>query len=102
MHKNLLSILFGTIILVYMPYILNHFHLVCSTPEEHDGVNPLATLIVQPKHAPIPEIAPDHTVVFEGMVFLFSVSALCLQYINLYKTVWWLPHSNANYALVSA
>ena len=36
---------------------------------------------------------------FEAFVFVFSTMALGLQYINLYKTVWWLPQSHSTYAL---
>ena len=36
---------------------------------------------------------------FEAFVFVFSIVTLGLQYINLYKTVWWLPNSHSNYAL---
>jgi hypothetical protein len=53
-----------------------------------------------PKHAHLPDIGLDNNVLFEAMVFIFSAMVLGLQYINLYKTVWWLPHSSANYALV--
>ena len=60
----------------------------------------LPAVCLQPKHAHIPDIALDSNLLFEAMVFVFCVMALGMQYINLYKTVWWLPHSNANYALV--
>ncbi|KAL3883145.1 hypothetical protein ACJMK2_029438 [Sinanodonta woodiana] len=60
---------------------------------------PLATLAVLPKHANIPEIPGDSNISFEAMLYIFGVIVMCMQYINLYKTVWWLPHSHANYAL---
>ena len=62
---------------------------------------PLATMAVLPKHAHIPDIPRDTNVSFEVMMYVFGFIVMCLQYINLYKTVWWLPHSHANYALVS-
>ena len=61
-----------------------------------------ATLTVMPRHVHLPDIGLDNNVLFEGLVFLYSAMVLGLQYINLYKTVWWLPHSNSNYALVPA
>ncbi len=73
---------------------------VFSTGEDKDS-NPLAALVLPPKHAHIPDLPVDGNLLFETMVFVFSVIALGLQYINLYKTVWWLPHSHAKYALVS-
>ena len=61
---------------------------------------PLATMAVLPKHAHMPDIPRDTNISFEGLLYVFGVIVMCLQYINLYKTVWWLPHSHANYALV--
>lgn len=60
---------------------------------------PLATMAVLPKHAHMPDIPRDTNISFEGLLYVFGVIVMCLQYINLYKTVWWLPHSHANYAL---
>ncbi|KAI0231476.1 Transmembrane protein 39A-A [Lamellibrachia satsuma] len=60
---------------------------------------PSALLVIQPKHAHIPEIPTDSNVIFESMVFVFALICLCLQYVNVYKTVWWLPHSHSGYAL---
>ena len=62
---------------------------------------PLASMVVLPKHASIPEIPGDSNLYFEVMLFIFGGIVMCLQFINLYKTVWWLPHSHSNYALVS-
>ncbi|VDO27973.1 unnamed protein product [Brugia timori] len=36
---------------------------------------------------------------FECTLFLYSVLALFLQYLNLYKTMWWLPKSYWHYSL---
>ncbi|CAG0887551.1 unnamed protein product [Cyprideis torosa] len=52
-----------------------------------------------PKHVPIPHISQDSTLIFEGNMFLFTVLALALQYLHLYRTVWWLPHSYNQYAV---
>lgn len=67
--------------------------------DRDNNMIPLATMAVLPKHAHIPEIPGDTNVSFEVMLYIFGVFVMCLQYINLYKTVWWLPHSHANYAL---
>lgn len=57
--------------------------------------------IVAPRHVQLPDIPIDNNVLFELLVFIYSALVLGLQYINLYKTVWWLPHSSAHYGLVS-
>ena len=49
-----------------------------------------------PKHVPIPSIAHDSTLMFEFYMFGFTVLALALQYLHLYRTVWWLPNSYNN------
>ncbi|KAK6187779.1 hypothetical protein SNE40_005729 [Patella caerulea] len=68
--------------------------------EERDpNVIPLASMVVLPKHAQVPEIPGDGNLYFESMLYFFGVIVMFLQYINLYKTVWWLPHSHSNYAL---
>uniref|UniRef100_A0A914V2U9 Transmembrane protein 39A n=1 Tax=Plectus sambesii TaxID=2011161 RepID=A0A914V2U9_9BILA len=36
---------------------------------------------------------------FECVLFLYSVLALFLQYLNLYKTLWWLPNSHWHYSI---
>ncbi|CCD67315.1 uncharacterized protein CELE_D1007.5 [Caenorhabditis elegans] len=36
---------------------------------------------------------------FECTLFLYSVLALFLQYLNIYKTLWWLPKSYWHYSL---
>ncbi|XP_013415459.1 transmembrane protein 39A [Lingula anatina] len=51
------------------------------------------------KHVHIPDIPSDSNLLFELILFVYCVVAMCMQYINLYKTVWWLPHSHATYAV---
>ncbi|XP_059153925.1 transmembrane protein 39A-like [Physella acuta] len=63
-----------------------------------EGV-PLASMVVLPKHSHLPDIPGDGNLYFECMLFVFGIIMMCLQYINLYKTVWWLPQSHAQYAL---
>jgi len=59
-----------------------------------------ASVIVSPRHVHLPDIPLDNSVFFELLVFFYSAMVLGLQYVNLYKTVWWLPHSSASYAVV--
>ncbi|BFZ09234.1 hypothetical protein BsWGS_12273 [Bradybaena similaris] len=69
-------------------------------PDDRDGnVIPLASMVVLPKHSHLPDIPGDGNLYFECMLFVFGIIMMCLQYINLYKTVWWLPQSHAQYAL---
>lgn len=39
---------------------------------------------------------------FEAMTFVFTLVATGLQFLNLYRTAWWLPHSYTNQAMVSS
>lgn len=70
------------------------------TEDRDTNMVPLAQMAVLPKHCHLPEIPSDPNMSFEAMLYFFGVIAMGLQYINLYRTVWWLPHSHANYALV--
>ena len=67
--------------------------------DEGDGQR-ISNNLTPPRHSHIPEIPMDGNLVFELMVLCNSILGLGLQYVNLYKTVWWLPYSHANYALV--
>lgn len=54
---------------------------------------------VQPKHIPFPYIPQDGNLLFEAMTFVFTLVATGLQFLNLYRTAWWLPHSYTNQAM---
>lgn len=57
--------------------------------------------ILQPKHIPFPYIPQDSELLFEIMNFVFTLVATGLQFLNLYRTAWWLPQSYNNQAMVS-
>jgi len=46
-----------------------------------------------PKHIPIPAVPVDGKLSFEALSLVVSIIAACLQLLNLYRTVWWLPNS---------
>lgn len=58
----------------------------------------LKTLV--PKHVPIPVIPTDGHLMFEALSLVVSIIAASLQMLNLYRSVWWLPHSYNNYSMV--
>uniref|UniRef100_A0A147BGI0 Putative conserved proteinconserved plasma membrane protein n=1 Tax=Ixodes ricinus TaxID=34613 RepID=A0A147BGI0_IXORI len=62
------------------------------------GHDPLSTASVL-KHVQMPDVPVDGELVFEAISVVFVAAVLCCQYINLYRTVWWLPHSYNNQAL---
>lgn len=53
-----------------------------------------------PKHVPIPVVPVDGQLTFEALSLIISIVAACLQLLNLYRTVWWLPHSYNGYSMV--
>lgn len=59
------------------------------------GGRPLA-----PKHVPIPAVPVDGQLMFEALSLGVSIIAACLQLLNLYRTVWWLPQSYNEYSMV--
>ncbi|XP_076619333.1 transmembrane protein 39A isoform X1 [Colletes latitarsis] len=52
-----------------------------------------------PKHVPIPVVPIDGHLTFEALSLVASIIAASLQMLNLYRTVWWLPHSYNNYSM---
>lgn len=56
--------------------------------------------ITIPQHPTLPDLPRGQgELFFECTLFLYSVLALFLQYLNLYKTMWWLPNSHTHYAV---
>ncbi|CAG9562669.1 unnamed protein product [Danaus chrysippus] len=52
-----------------------------------------------PKHIPFPYIPRDGEILYEVMTFTFTLVAMGLQFLNLYRTMWWLPHSYTTQAM---
>uniref|UniRef100_A0A8C6TBH6 Transmembrane protein 39A n=1 Tax=Neogobius melanostomus TaxID=47308 RepID=A0A8C6TBH6_9GOBI len=57
---------------------------------------PLSALITpEPvRHSRIPDLPLDGSLLFEFILFLYLLVALFVQYINIYRTVWWYPYSH--------
>ncbi|CAG4935412.1 unnamed protein product [Parnassius apollo] len=72
-----------------------------ATPSSTMGTTDikLSDSLLPPKHIPFPYIPQDGELLFEFMTFIFTLVAAGLQFLNLYRTVWWLPHSYTNQAM---
>nr|CAI5854314.1 unnamed protein product [Callosobruchus analis] len=46
-----------------------------------------------PKHFPFPNVPHDDDILFEGLHWFFVVGSAGFQFLHLYRSVWWLPHS---------
>lgn len=62
--------------------------------------DPLSCKVASPKHIPIPHIPQESTIVFELYMFIFTTVASFLQFLHLYRSVWWLPQSYTRYTMV--
>lgn len=51
---------------------------------------------LQPKHIRFPDVPYNSQLVNELMIFLYTMIATAMQFLHLYRTVWWLPDSNTN------
>lgn len=51
------------------------------------------------QHVLIPDIPRDGELFFEALMVVFVCTGLGLQYLNMYRTIWWLPHSYTLYAM---
>ncbi|XP_008265107.1 transmembrane protein 39A isoform X2 [Oryctolagus cuniculus] len=46
------------------------------------------------RHCQIPDLPVDGSLLFEFLFFIYLLVALFIQYINIYKTVWWYPYNH--------
>ncbi|CDW56560.1 Transmembrane protein 39A [Trichuris trichiura] len=62
-----------------------------------EGLSSGTVIVQHPVFPDIPMVQGE--LFFECTLFLYSVLVLFLQYLNLYKTLWWLPNSYTHHAL---
>ncbi|XP_042523381.1 transmembrane protein 39A isoform X2 [Dipodomys spectabilis] len=58
---------------------------------------PPITALITPgpvRHCQIPDLPVDGSLLFEFLFFIYLLVALFIQYINIYKTVWWYPYNH--------
>uniref|UniRef100_A0A8C5LG08 Transmembrane protein 39a n=1 Tax=Jaculus jaculus TaxID=51337 RepID=A0A8C5LG08_JACJA len=58
---------------------------------------PPITALITPgpvRHCQIPDLPVDGSLLFEFLFFIYLLIVLFIQYINIYKTVWWYPYSH--------
>lgn len=58
--------------------------------------NGLSNYPAQPKHIRFPDVPYSSELVNELMIFLYTMFATAMQFLHLYRTVFWLPESNTN------
>ena len=58
-----------------------------SSTDEHNSYPP------PPKHIPFPDIPQASEILNEFFMFTFATISAGLQFLNLYRTVFWLPES---------
>lgn len=60
-----------------------------------------ATYPTQPKHLRFPDASFHSEVLNELIMFGFSVIATAMQFLHLYRTIWWVPESHTSQSMVS-
>lgn len=58
---------------------------------------PPTTALITPgpvRHCQIPDLPVDGSLFFEFLFFIYLLIVLFIQYINIYKTVWWYPYNH--------
>lgn len=83
---------------MYQVFKKLHCYCRCSINSINDQ---LSSKIVSLKHIPIPNIPQESIIVFELYMFSFTTMASFLQFLHLYRSVWWLPQSYTRYTMVS-
>lgn len=54
----------------------------------------------QPKHIRFPDVPYNSELLNELMMFAYTIIAAAMQFLHLYRTVWWLPESNTSQTMV--
>ncbi|XP_037955343.1 transmembrane protein 39A [Teleopsis dalmanni] len=57
------------------------------------------SFIPMPKHIPFPDCSGSSEIVNELILFLFISCCSAMQFINIYRTLWWLPDSYINHTV---
>ncbi|CAG9858110.1 unnamed protein product [Phyllotreta striolata] len=52
-----------------------------------------------PRHFPFPNTPVDNDLFFEGYMCFFAIATTALQFLHLYRSVWWLPNSYTRLAM---
>lgn len=80
-------------------------HLIPNDHLMHSRYSPLSFHGLEqptpPKHFPFPNTPVDDDLFFEALMFCFTITGTALQFLHLYRSVWWLPHSYTNQAMVT-
>ncbi|XP_034940123.1 transmembrane protein 39A [Chelonus insularis] len=74
-------------------------HINSSFSDEKRYGESINNRLLAPKHVPIPAVPVDDQLFFEALSFGISIAAALMQFLNLYKTVWWLPQSYNDYSM---
>ncbi|KAG3266233.1 TMEM39A-like, partial [Ictidomys tridecemlineatus] len=64
---------------------------------------PPITALITPgpvHHCQIPGLLVDGSLLFEFLFFIYLLVALFIQYINIYKTVWWYPYNHPAFSFI--
>jgi hypothetical protein len=86
---------------IYLLKFIFQFYYLFSFPRYRYGnSNDVTTKAISPKHMPVPNLPHDSNVIFEILMFIFTAMATFLQFLHLYRSVWWLPQSYTKYAMV--
>lgn len=62
--------------------------------------NGMPSFLPQPKHIRFPDVPYSSELVNELMIFMYTMIATAMQFLHLYRTVWWLPESNTSQTMV--
>lgn len=60
----------------------------------------ISSKVVTPRHIPLPTLPNDSSLMFEVIMFSFTAMTTFLQFLHLYRSVWWLPQSYTRHSMV--
>lgn len=68
--------------------------------KEEDSIGTAQGVTPMPKHIPFPDFPGSSEIVNELLMFLFTTCAATMQFINIYRTNWWLPIPQVTHSMV--
>lgn len=58
------------------------------------------SVFTPPDHVELPELSDENELLYEMQTIVIFVIAMSTQYLNLFRTFWWMPDTYRRYAMV--
>lgn len=84
----------------YSPLSMQLLGAVNTSASSTTTTSSSSSYVPQPKHIRFPDVPYQSELLNELMVFSYTIISAAMQFLHLYRTVWWLPESNTEQSMV--